>query len=115
MLAKNSLEGKAEEFLKRIETLHDDLETARGVYTQDCKMVREDIRSVYSEAKDKGVPVQALKGLVKHRQLTRKQNALAANFDHHEAAAFATLIAALGELGLAAARAAGHAPREAQP
>lgn len=108
MLAKNSLEGKAEAFLKRIETLMTDLESKRRTYMAECKVVREDIKEVYVEAKDKGVPTKALRGLVKHRQLEKRQRAIAEGLDMDEAAAYAQLVDALGDLGAAAAAAAGY-------
>ena len=108
MLAKNSMEGQAEEHLKRIETLLVELDTERGVYMQRCKEVRDDIRQIYIEAKDKGVPTKALKGLVKRRQLSRKQAAIVEGLDTDEASAYTQLVEALGDLGAAAAKAAGY-------
>jgi uncharacterized protein (UPF0335 family) len=107
-IAKNSMEGKAEPFLKRIENLHADAEEAKAVYMNECKERREDIKSVYEEAKDAGVPLKALKGLVKRRQLIRKADAIPAGLDIDEQSAYAQLVEALGELGMAAAKAAGH-------
>ena len=113
MLAKNSLEGKAEAYLARIETLLSDIDSERGTYMARCKELREDISEIYVEAKDNSVPVKALKGIVKHRQLKKKQDAIAAGFDIDEAAAFETLVEMLGELGAAAAKRAGHEPKPA--
>lgn len=107
-LAKNSMEGKAEAFLKRIENLHADAEEAKGVYMNECKERREDIKQVYTEAKDAGVPLKALKGLVRRRQLLRRAEAIPAGLDIDEQSAYSQLVEALGELGMAAARAAGH-------
>src|SRR4029079_14076745 len=103
MLAKNSLEGKAEAYLARIETLLADIDSERGLYMAHCKEFREDISEIYVEAKDNGVPVKALKGIVKYRQLKKKQDAIAATFDIDEAAAYETIREALGPLGAAAA------------
>jgi len=103
MLAKNSLEGKAEAYLARIETLLADIDSERGTYMVRCKELREDISEIYVEAKDNGVPVKALKGIVKHRQLQKKQEAIAAGFDIDEAAAYEQIREALGPLGAAAA------------
>lgn len=113
MLAKNSIEGKAEPFLKRIETLLNDLDSLRGKHMAKCKAVREDIKEICVEAKDKDIPTKALKGLVKHRQLTKKQRAIAEGLDIDEAAVFEALIEGLGELGMAAAKRAGHVTQEA--
>ena len=110
MLAENSLEGRAEKFLGRIEHLIAEGESAKGTYMNECKARREDIKTVYNEAKDAGVPMKALKGIVKKRQLDRKVAEIAAGMDIDESAAYATLCEALGPLGAAAAAAAGHAP-----
>lgn len=107
-LAKNSMEGKAEAFLKRIETLNAEAESEKATYMAECKERREDIKQVYTEAKDAGVPTKALKGLVKRRQLMRKADAIPDGLDIDEQSAYSTLVEALGELGMAAARAAGH-------
>jgi uncharacterized protein (UPF0335 family) len=104
------MEGKAEGFLKRIETLMAEAESAKGTYMAECKERREDIKEVYTEAKDAGVPTKALKGLVKKRTLQRKADAIPDGFDIDEAAAYETLCEALGPLGAAAAKAAGHDP-----
>jgi uncharacterized protein (UPF0335 family) len=104
-LMANSLEGKAENYLKRIENLLGDLDSKRGSYVAECKEVREDVKEIYVEAKEHGVPVKALKGLVRFRQLEKKQQAIAAGFDIDESAAYDTLVEQLGELGMAAKRA----------
>jgi uncharacterized protein (UPF0335 family) len=104
----NTLEGKAKPFLKRIESKLDELESLRGSYMADCKVVREDVREIIGEAKDAGIAVKALKGLVEYRKLERKQDKIAADFDIDESAAYDQLVEALGPLGAAAARAAGY-------
>jgi uncharacterized protein (UPF0335 family) len=102
------MEGKAEAFLKRIETLNAENDSAKATYMAECKERREDIKQVYTEAKDAGVPTKALKGLVKRRQLMRKADAIPDGLDIDEQSAYSQLVEALGELGMAAARAAGH-------
>lgn len=108
-LAKNSMEGKAEGFLKRIETVLADMESEKGTYMAQCKERREDIKGIYTEAKDAGVPVKALRGVVKMRALEKKLDAIPDGFDIDESAAYETLTEALGDLGRAAARKAGYA------
>ena len=109
-LAKNSMEGKAEVFLKRIETLIAEGESAKGTYMAECKERRSDIKEVYEEAKDAGIAVTALKGIVKRRAMEKKIAAIADGLDIDEASAYASLVEALGPLGVAAAKAAGHDP-----
>ena len=78
----------------------------------ECKEIREDIREIFVEAKDNGVPVKALKGLIRFRQLDKKQRAIAAGLDIDETAAYDLLVETLGELGTAAAKRAGYAPAD---
>lgn len=108
-LAANSLEKKAEGFLKRIETLMAEMETAKSVYMSECKERRGDIKEIYTEVKDSGVNVRALKGVVKSRSLEKKLDAIPEGFDDDEAAAYEILCEALGDLGRAAAKAKGYA------
>lgn len=107
-LAKNSMEGKAEGFLGRIENLLDEIEKAKSAYMNECKERRQDIRDIYAEAKDAGVNVKALRGLVKHREMAAKLEAIPDGFEEDEREAYETLVAALGPLGAAAAKAAGY-------
>lgn len=107
-LSANSVEGKSEPFVARIENLMAEGETAKSVYMSECKERRAEIKEVYTEAKDKGVPVRALKGLIKYRDLERKQNSIGDGLEDDDAAAYESLVEALGELGAAAARAAGY-------
>jgi uncharacterized protein (UPF0335 family) len=104
----NTLEGRAQPYLTRVERLHEQLDKLRSDYMNACKPVREDVREVYAEAKDHDIPVMALKGLVKFRALERKQNEIAGDMDLDEQAAYQQLVDALGGLGIAAARAAGY-------
>lgn len=60
------------EFVKRIEALHGDLASERGDYMQRCKGIREDISTVFDEAKEKNIPKKALKKVIKIRALEAK-------------------------------------------
>jgi len=101
----NTLEARAMPFLARIEDHNANLDSLRGSYMAGCKVVRAKIKDVYAEAKDAGVNPRALKGVVKHRQLARKQEKIAASLeDVDDAAAYAELIEKLGPSGAAAAK-----------
>jgi hypothetical protein len=105
MVGHNTIEGKAAPFLKRVEDFNEQLESLRGSYMQSCKAVRDQVKEVYVEAKENGVAPRPLKGLVKHRQLTRKQEKIVASMrDDDDVAVFQQLIDTLGPLGAAAAR-----------
>jgi uncharacterized protein (UPF0335 family) len=66
---------KVTEFVDRIENMHDEMESAKGEYMAECKARREDIKSIYDEAKDEGIPKKALKAVITARQLERKAKA----------------------------------------
>jgi len=95
-------------FMERIETLHADLESERGKYMAACKTIREDVKVVFQEAKDAGVNVKALRGLIKWRALEKRQEMIEGGLDDDEAAVYTRLVEMLGPLGMAAASAAGY-------
>ena len=102
-LAANSVEGRAKPFLQRIENLMSEGESAKGEYMNECKQRREEIKDVLTEAADAGVPKKALRGLVKYRELEKRQQEIADGLEEQEQADYESLIAALGPLGQAAA------------
>ncbi len=99
MLLPNSVEGKSAPFLARVENRLTELERMKGEYMAACKGVREEIKEIYTEAKDADVPTRALKGLVKYRQLAKKQDAIADTIAEDEVSEFEMLVEALGEFG----------------
>lgn len=104
----NSIDEKARPFLERVESIVGDMESDKGAYMAKCRANRERIKDIVGEAKDAGLPVKAFRGLVKYRHLERKQQKIAAGFeDINESAIYQELVDTLGELGAAAARAAG--------
>lgn len=98
-LLPNSVEGKSAPFLARVENVLDELERMKGEYMAACKAKRADIKEIYTEAKDAEVPVKALKGLVKYRELERKQAALEEAIPDEEVSEFQILVEALGDFG----------------
>jgi len=95
----NGIDAKvASDFIARVENLHDDLKSMKGTYMNECKGVREDIKEVYSEAKEAGIPVKALKAEIKTRQLDRRKEEIKAGLDIDEMSAFEQLQEALGGL-----------------
>lgn len=95
-------------YLRRIEQVLDAIEQASQEYKKQCGELRADIKEIYLEAKDNGVGVQALKGLVKHRKLQRAIGRIDVKFDAETRAEYDRLVEQLGELGAAAARQAGY-------
>jgi len=103
------IDQTAQPFLTRIENLHADLDSKRGTYMAECRVVREDIKEVYGEAKSAGVAVKALKGLVRWRKLERDQAKIGDGLDIDESSVYARLVETLGPLGMGAASAHGYA------
>jgi uncharacterized protein (UPF0335 family) len=107
MPSTNTIKETAKPFVERIENLHADLETKRGTYMAECKVVREDIKQVYIDAKDAGCDPTAIKSYVKSCELERRKQEIAAVLEPDTAASYEQLIDAFGPLGIAAARSAG--------
>lgn len=111
-LLPNSVEGKSAPFLARVENVLDQLDTLKARYMNEAKGLRADIKQIYDDAKDADVPTRALKGLVKWRQLAKKQDAIADTIAEDEVSEYELLVEALGdyastELGQAALDLAG--------
>src|SRR5262245_26771787 len=88
----NSLARIAEPFVERIEAIHDDLESLKGEYMNRCKQRREEIKTIYSEAKDKGIPKRPLKGIIKQRALQSKIDDIENDFEIDESAIYRELV-----------------------
>lgn len=88
----------AQGFVERIENLHDKLESMKGSYMADCKVVREDIKAVYDEAKESEIPKKALKAVVTARQLERRANEARDDLDSDDQDLFDAIRLALGDL-----------------
>lgn len=96
-LLPNSIEGRSQPYLARVENVLADLDRMKGEYMAACKAKREDIKEIYKEAKDDDIPVRALKGLVKYRELERRQAELAETIPDEEVSEFEMLVEALGD------------------
>jgi uncharacterized protein (UPF0335 family) len=105
----NKSNNSPEHFLKRIERIYVDLDSAKSSHMAEAKNLRNDIKEIYTEARDAGLDVPALKGLVKYRRLERKQQAIPDAFQDDAAtlATYKDLVEQLGDLGRAAAERAG--------
>ena len=97
MTSPNDLAARADPFLRRIESLRTDRATERGESMARCRVIAEDIKEVYGEAKDAGIEVKALKALVKRRTLEGQIAALPAEFDIDEQAQYQALAEAFGD------------------
>ena len=103
----NSIEGRALPYVERIERVKSEIQTIQDKAKADCKDLQETIRDIFVEVKSHGLPVRAVRGVVKYRDLERKQAAIADKLDIDEASTYQALVDALGDLGRAAAERAG--------
>lgn len=84
--------------IKSIEGCEAEILSERGTYMARAKAIRGDIKEIYQDARDNGIPTKALKAIVKARVFERKRKALADGLDENEATAFEQLEEALGGL-----------------
>jgi uncharacterized protein (UPF0335 family) len=98
----------AQGYLKRIETLLFEIARIQDECAGECKEYRDDIKTIYTEAKDHGVDVPSLKAAVKWRAIERRQQQIGKELGETERAMFERLIEEMGDLGRAAAERAGY-------
>jgi len=101
--AGNSIEGRALPYVERVERLKDEIADLIQACKEACKDKQADIKDIFAEVKSHGLPVRAVRGVVKYRDLERKQAAIADKLDIDEASTYQALVDALGDLGRAAA------------
>lgn len=87
----NDIAKRAQPFLERIERIEEEKESEKGAFMERCKAFGEDIKEIYGEAKQDGITVKALKGIVKRRKLEKKIDAIDDAMDLDEQAQFAAL------------------------
>lgn len=68
----NGYDGnKINAILGRVENLEEEIASIMGAAMAECKAKREDIKEIYLEAKDAGIPMKPLKAEAKLRKLDR--------------------------------------------
>jgi len=94
-------ETKARNYFGRVETLLDELATERGEFMKRCKVLRDHIDEIVTEARDDlGVPKKAFRAVVREHELKRKLDAVRDDLDDSEIQdAFDLLKIALGDFG----------------
>jgi len=85
-------------FVNRIETLHDDLLSEKSDYMHRAKAIRNDVTSVYDEAKDAGLAKKALKAVIKARDLEARAKAARDDLEDDLSDTFDNIRLALGDL-----------------
>lgn len=87
-----------QEFLKRIDNVKADIASETGTFMSTIKGMREDIKKIYTEAKDAGVPMRALKAEVKLRELDREKHKVVAGLEEEDRETLEMIQHALGDL-----------------
>lgn len=98
-------------FIDRIENCETEIGSTMGAAMRECKTLRDDIKEIKTEAKDKGIPVKALNAELKLRALDRDKAKVVAGLDEEAADSLEAIQHALGDfasmpLGEAAVKAA---------
>jgi uncharacterized protein (UPF0335 family) len=89
---------KIQNFVATIEESHEQLQSEKGQYMKRCQSIRDDIKLVYDEAKDAGVPKKELKAVIKTRAKQRELDALREDLEVDERDTYDMLRHALGDL-----------------
>jgi uncharacterized protein (UPF0335 family) len=90
--------AKVQEFVGRIENLHNDIASEKGSFMQICKDIHSDINLVFDEAKEAGIPKKALKKVITARALEAKAAAVREALEGEDQDSFDLLRHALGDL-----------------
>lgn len=86
-------------FVGRIQNLNGDLLKEQSAYMTACKVIRDDIKEVYDEAKDAGIPKKELKRVIELLKLEGKIEDLREGLEEGEQQDnYDKLLLALGKL-----------------
>jgi uncharacterized protein (UPF0335 family) len=86
-------------FVSRIENLNGDLATEKSEFMTRCKVIHGDLKVVYDEAKDTGIPKKELKKAVKRRALLASVEKLRDDLEGEQQDNYDKILLALGDLG----------------
>jgi uncharacterized protein (UPF0335 family) len=89
--------SQLESFINRVEGLEEEIASTMGTAMRECKVLRGDIKDVYAEAKDKGIPMKALKAEVKLKRLDREKAKVIAGLDQEDEQSLDAIQDALGD------------------
>lgn len=88
----------AKEILARCENIRKETASKQGEFMAFCKEQKKAEKEVLAEGKAAGLSPKSLKGILKHRELARKQNEIADGFDIDEQSQYELLEEKLGGL-----------------
>ena len=84
-------------YISRVENIKDEIASETGSFMSSIKAMREDIKDILTEAKDKGIPVKALKAELKLRDLDREKTKVVSGLEQDDAETLDQIRAALGD------------------
>lgn len=85
-------------FVARIERLHKDIASEKGSYAQAIGVIRGDIKEIFDEAKDAGIPKKELKAVIKTRALEARVAAARDDLEAEQQDTYDNIRLALGDL-----------------
>ncbi len=111
---------KLKGFLDRIRNKMDDMESEKGAFMSAQKRHREDIKTIFEQASNAGIPTKEFKLKVKDLELEARRDAIRAGLEPDQLTTFELLEQALGEfvgtpLGQSAIRRTGGKPKADEP
>lgn len=89
---------KVQNVLDRVANLNDQIETEKSTYMTACKAIRSDIKGVYRDAKNDGLPVKALKNIVKDRVAEKAAERRRTDLDTPDLESYDQIVLMLGAL-----------------
>lgn len=98
---------QAKSFASRVELLQSEITVLKGACKVECEPIMGDINVIVEEAEAAGIPKKAFRKVLAHRATERKIEAQRRALDMMDQADYDNLRLALGDLGAAAAKAAG--------
>jgi uncharacterized protein (UPF0335 family) len=88
---------KLKEYIKRVEAVEEEIASDTGTFMAGVKDLRKDIKEIYAEAKDNGIPMKSLKAEVKLRRLDRDKAKIVAGLEEEDRESLEMIQAALGD------------------
>lgn len=86
-----------EDVIVRVENVEEEIASTMSAAMRQCKTLRGDIKTIYVDAKDAGLPAKAIKVEVKLRRLDKRKADILAGLDEEEDDSFDVIHEALGD------------------
>lgn len=83
--------------VNRLEDCADDIDSERGKFMSACKVIRERMNDLFTEADARGVPKKELKALIQAREKSKQARGIIAKLDADRQETAAMLAEAFGD------------------